>query len=282
MAQEESHPDQEGHADNRRRRHSGQVAEQGAPLSGRPTGLPARTTVTSPPTLIGVTADEHWVIHHGPTYSLLLIANGQPGAPSPLRHGQLRAAASRPRRAGSRRAGPDGPAPGELAPAGWPRRLAPGGLAPAAGSRRAGQRPPRAVHFGAGPRRGLSRPGPGAPGRRHAPVARGWPRAGGPAETPGRARTAGAAGARHPGAAHQTRRRPDPNHTRGTGRRGKIPDVAGESAVTRHPAPCLPAGHQAYPGRGPGQASAGRPARAGQRWQGRRHARERGPGGTGY
>ena len=84
MAQEESHPDEEGHADNRRRRQSGQVAEQGALLSGRPTGLPARVTVTSLPDLIGVTADEHWVIHRGSTYALLLIANGQPAAPSPL------------------------------------------------------------------------------------------------------------------------------------------------------------------------------------------------------
>src|ERR1035438_7243149 len=43
MTQEESHPDQERHADNRRGCQSGQVAEQGALLSGRPTGLPACT-----------------------------------------------------------------------------------------------------------------------------------------------------------------------------------------------------------------------------------------------
>ena len=49
MTQEESHPDQEGHADNRGRRQSGQVTEQGALLSGRPTGLPARPAVTSLP-----------------------------------------------------------------------------------------------------------------------------------------------------------------------------------------------------------------------------------------
>jgi hypothetical protein len=34
--------------------------------------------------LIGVTADEHWVIRRGPTYALLLIANQRPTAPSPL------------------------------------------------------------------------------------------------------------------------------------------------------------------------------------------------------
>jgi hypothetical protein len=85
MTQEESHPDQEGHADNRRRRQSGQVTEQGTPLSGRPAGLPARTRPCSPPTLIGVTADEHWVIPRAPTYALLLIANQRPTAPSPLR-----------------------------------------------------------------------------------------------------------------------------------------------------------------------------------------------------
>ena len=33
--------------------------------------------------LIGVTADEHWVIHRGPTYALLLIGNGPLPAPSP-------------------------------------------------------------------------------------------------------------------------------------------------------------------------------------------------------
>lgn len=50
MTQEESDPDQEGHADNRGRRQSSQVAEQHAPLSGCPAGLPARTALTSPPT----------------------------------------------------------------------------------------------------------------------------------------------------------------------------------------------------------------------------------------
>ena len=35
--------------------------------------------------LIGVTADEHWVIHLRSTYALLLIRNGPPPAPSPLR-----------------------------------------------------------------------------------------------------------------------------------------------------------------------------------------------------
>jgi hypothetical protein len=35
--------------------------------------------------LIGVTADEHGVIHLGSTYALLLIRNGPPPAPSPLR-----------------------------------------------------------------------------------------------------------------------------------------------------------------------------------------------------
>jgi hypothetical protein len=95
MTQEESHPDQEGHADNRGRRQSGQVTEQGAPLSGRPTGLPACTPVTSLPTLIGVTGDEHWVIRRGPPYALLLIANGPPAAPSRLRGPQLRGTRSR-------------------------------------------------------------------------------------------------------------------------------------------------------------------------------------------
>lgn len=90
MTQEESHPDQEGHAHNRRRRQSGQVTEQGAPLSGRPTGLPARTAVTSLPALTGVTADEHWVIHRGPTYALLLTAIGRRPAPSLLRPGPAR------------------------------------------------------------------------------------------------------------------------------------------------------------------------------------------------
>ena len=33
--------------------------------------------------LIGVTADEHWVIRRGPTYALLLIGNGPLPAPSP-------------------------------------------------------------------------------------------------------------------------------------------------------------------------------------------------------
>jgi hypothetical protein len=226
--------------------------------------------------LIGVTADEHWVIHHGPTYALLLIANGQPAAPSPLRHGQLRAAASRPRWAGSRRAGPGGRPPG-----GRPRWLA-----PVAGSRRAGQRPPSAVHPGAGPRRGLSRP---RPGRRPGPAARAsradgtrrWLAAGhGPAallrHRAGRADRPRRQGHTIPALRTRPRRRPDPNHTRSTDRRGRIADVAGESAVTRHLAPCLPAGHQAYPGR----ARAGAPA--GQPGQGRRHARERGPGGTRY
>ena len=85
MTQEESHPDQEGHADNRRRRQSGQVTEQGTLLSGRPASLPSRTAVTSQPVFIGVTADEHWVISRGPTYALLLIPNGRPAAPSLLR-----------------------------------------------------------------------------------------------------------------------------------------------------------------------------------------------------
>ena len=67
---------------------------------------------------------------------------------------------------------------------------------------------------------------------------------------------------------------------RATCRRGRIPDVAGESALTRHPPGHPSAGHQACPGesgqarpgstRRPvqagqcGQASAGRPVRAGQ------------------
>jgi hypothetical protein len=84
MTQEESHPDQEGHADNRRRRQSGQVTEQGALLSGRPASLPARTAACSAPALIGVTADEHWVIRHGATYALLLIANQRLTAPLPV------------------------------------------------------------------------------------------------------------------------------------------------------------------------------------------------------
>ena len=84
MTQEQSHPDQEGDTDNRRRRQSGQVTQQGALLSGRPAGLPTRTAARSAPALIGVTADEHWVIRHGPTYALLLIANQRPAAPSPL------------------------------------------------------------------------------------------------------------------------------------------------------------------------------------------------------
>ena len=87
MTQEQSHPDQEGDTDNRRRRQSGQVTQQGALLSGRPAGLPTRTAARSAPALIGVTADEHWVIRHGPTYALLLIANQRPAAPSPLRAG---------------------------------------------------------------------------------------------------------------------------------------------------------------------------------------------------
>ena len=85
MTQEESHPDQEGHGDNRGRRQSGQVTEQGALLSGRPAGLPSRTAVTSQPVFIGVTTGEHWVISRGPTYALLLIPNGRPAAPSLLR-----------------------------------------------------------------------------------------------------------------------------------------------------------------------------------------------------
>jgi hypothetical protein len=84
MTQEQSHPDQEGDTDNRRRRQSGQVTQQGALLSGRPAGLPTRTAARSAPALIGVTADEHWVIRHGPTYALLLIANQRPTAPLPV------------------------------------------------------------------------------------------------------------------------------------------------------------------------------------------------------
>ena len=87
MTQEQSHPDQEGDTDNRRRRQSGQVTQQGALLSGRPAGLPTRAAARSAPALIGVTADEHWVNRRGPTYALLLIANQRPAAPSPLRAG---------------------------------------------------------------------------------------------------------------------------------------------------------------------------------------------------
>src|ERR1700722_2020819 len=84
MTQEQSHPDQEGDTDNRRRRQSSQVTQQGALLSGRPASLPTRTAARSAPALIGVTADEHWVIRHGPTYALLLIANQRPAAPLPV------------------------------------------------------------------------------------------------------------------------------------------------------------------------------------------------------
>ncbi len=47
--------------------------------------------------LIGVTADEHWVIRLGPTYALLLIGNGPSSAPSPLRGGELQATGYRGR-----------------------------------------------------------------------------------------------------------------------------------------------------------------------------------------
>ncbi len=160
MTQEESQPDQEGHADNRRRRQSGEVAEQGALLSGRPTGLPARVAVPSAPALIGVTVPEHWVIRHGPTYALLRIANGRPAAPSPLRDVPLRTAGSRPGPAGR-----GSPRPGRLAPGrpgpGWPGLRGP--------ARRPAQgRPPRA----GGPCQG---PGPAAAGGRRGPGQRAGP-----------------------------------------------------------------------------------------------------------
>ena len=127
MSQEESHPDQEGRADNRRRRQSRQVAEQGALLSGRPTGLPARTAVTSLPTLIGVTADEHWVIYRGPTYALLLIAIGRRAAPSLLGHGPRRVReAGRPAARARDRPGSRIPVPGH-GPGSCGRARAPGG-----------------------------------------------------------------------------------------------------------------------------------------------------------
>ena len=153
MTQEESHPDQEGHADNRRRRQSSQVTEQGTPLSGRPAGLPARTRPCSPPTLIGVTADEHWVIPRAPTYALLLIANQRPTAPSPLRGGTTsdggspylgRVAGHLPR--------PMNPPPG--------KRQEPGGTPEGAG---AGRRAPRPSGPGTG--QGPARvPAAGPPG----------------------------------------------------------------------------------------------------------------------
>ena len=155
MTQEESHSDQEGHADNRRRRQSGQVTEQGTPLSGRPAGLPARTRPCSPPTLIGVTADEHWVIPRAPTYALLLIANQRPTAPSPLGGGTT---------SGGRKPapGPGGgrPSPPHESAAG--KRQEPGGTREEAGAGRRARRP-SGPGYGRRPARGT---GGGPPGVR--------------------------------------------------------------------------------------------------------------------
>ena len=269
MTQEESHPDQEGHADNRRRCQSGQVTEQGTPLSGRPAGLPARTRPCSPPTLIGVTADEHWVIPRAPTYALLLIANQRPTAPSPLRGGTTsgggspylgRAAGVLPaphesaagKTAGTRRhtrrgrgrppgstAGRTGyrPGPGP----GTGRRAAPG--------YRPGARPGSAPKAHRGPEAHPGCPVGAASGAARTP-ARGFRPGAGPAagrrEDRPRDRPHGLAEAIRP-------RAPTPNHVRGTGRRGRIPDVAGESAAPR-------CGNAAWLGRSAGPSGQAGPA----------------------
>ena len=226
MTQEESHPDQEGRAHNRRRCQSGQVAEQGAPLSRRPTGLPARTTVTSLPTLIRVTADEHWVICRGPTYALLLIAIGRRAAPSPLRPGPCRAAGS-----------------------GRP-------VAPAAGL--------QAAHPGAGPGRGLVRPGPAGPAPRVDRVnqsRRRWPAWAGPAGWDAGRAGRGLSGRTTPSCPGQPpAARLTGTAPRGPHRRGRIPDVAGESGQARHSPRPVPAGHRPVPGGG-GAARTGRVSR---------------------
>ena len=206
MAQEESHPDEEGHADNRRRRQSGQVAEQGALLSGRPTGLPARVTVTLSADLIGVTADEHWVIHRGSTYALLLIANGQPAAPSPLgtensgRREAWPAGGLARGRLGGRLARAVHPGAGDTAPA---QDAHPGGQAAGLAAGRAGRnkRPGRGTGRKERPGRQAGRSG-GAAGRNE-PPGRQAGRSGGAAgrnEPPGRqaGRSGGAAGRNEP------------------------------------------------------------------------------------
>ena len=67
-----------------------------------------------------------------------------------------------------------------------------------------------------------------------------------PGRPPGRGRPHGPAGAGRP-------RAPAPNHARGTGRRGRIPDVAGDSEVSRQ-------GKAARPGRSAGLSGRASPA----------------------
>jgi len=84
---EEPDPDHEGHGRHPRRRQSGQSLQH-APLSGCPAGLPARATLTSPPTLIGVTADLNIVqVRRGVYLCIVAIRQWQPAAASLLRGG---------------------------------------------------------------------------------------------------------------------------------------------------------------------------------------------------
>ncbi len=240
MTQEESHPDQEGHADNRRRRQSGQVTEQGTLLSGRPAGLPSRTAAPSQPAFIGVTTDEHWVICTRAYLCIVAHTQSEAGCALPVagrdnsrrpeagagaagretfpphqscrletagtrRHARGAGAGRRGTtawRAGVRAAGPP-EAPPRPDP-GHPRRPGcPGG-------------PPAAP---AGPRPSLTRappqPHPGTPRRS-------VPGGGPPEDRPGEAGLAGREAGRPRALTRTTPAAP--------GRRGRIPDVAGESA----------------------------------------------------
>jgi hypothetical protein len=266
MTQEESHPDQEGDTDNRRRRQSGQVTEQGALLSGRPAGLPTRTAARSAPALIGVTADEHWVIRHGSTYALLLIANQRPAAPSPLRAGPTPGSrAPEPGRAAQTFPAPSIPQPGNGRERGRHTR--------GAGAGRQAARP-------SGPEYGL-RPTQSA-ARRHHPGC-------GPADPP-RAPPAGPPGAGPadpPGILAGPSRGPGRTQPEGSGRptRG-VP--AGPSAglgrptrVPRRPPPGVPAGRprdrpQAHPGH-IAETPAGTPSPAPAGRADRTHRAARGP-----
>ena len=282
MTQEQSHPDQEGDTDNRRRRQSGQVTQQGALLSGRPAGLPTRAAARSAPALIGVTGDEHWVIWHGPTYALLLIANQRPAAPSPLRAG----ANSGPPGAGAGPRGEDLPCPVNPAAgngrerAAQARRREPGAAPDGLADRRTGPRPTPGCRPQAPPRARPAGPsrappqahsaGPARPtgeGRRAAPTRAPQASWGPRAATPEAARPAGRPGAAcgPPWSRRHAIRGTCQQAVRGTACRPTLGTFAGPAgspvAPIRPPARAPPGAPAAPPGRprGPSRRSARRP-----------------------